>query len=96
MSKEKTKIYDFSKVMVEIEFDKYREIDVSKTVGNVIHQNTGDIGLDEVARCIYKTGKAEIQEPHLQEIVAILRDPKTPVLAAVKRSVIDILTSKKD
>ena len=38
MNKDEVTVYDFTKVMIEVSFDNYRETDVSKTLGNVIHQ----------------------------------------------------------
>lgn len=95
MNKEEVIVYDFTKVMIEASFDNYREADVSKTLGNVIHQNTGDIGLDEIARCIYREGKAAIPEMYIPVILNILKDPGTNMLVSAKLAVIEILTPKK-
>ena len=51
--KEETKFFDFTQVEMEVSFDEKMKVDISKTLGNVIHQNTGDLGLDEIARTIY-------------------------------------------
>ena len=95
MKEKETTVYDFTKVMIEVAFDEFRETDVSKTLGNVIHQNTGDIGLDEIARTIYKEGKAAIPGMYIPVIVAILRAPDTNMVVSAKQAVIEILTPKK-
>lgn len=95
MNKEEVTVYDFTKVMIEASFDNYREADVSKTLGNVIHQNTGDIGLDEIARTIYKEGRSAIPEMYVPVIVNILKDPGTNMVVSAKQAVIDLLTPKK-
>ena len=38
---------DFTKAKVEVTFGEYKEMDIAKAVGNAIHQNTSDIGVDE-------------------------------------------------
>lgn len=88
MKKDEVTVYDFTKVMIEVAFDEFRETDVSKTLGNVIHQNTGDIGLDEIARCIYREGKAAIPEMYIPVIVNILKDPGTNMVVSAKQAVI--------
>ena len=60
--KEETKFFDFTQVEMEVSFDEKMKVDISQTLGNVIHQNTGDLGLDEIARTIYKEGKADIMK----------------------------------
>ena len=95
MNKDEVTVYDFTKVMIEVSFDNYRETDVSKTLGNVIHQNTGDIGLDEIARSIYKEGRAAIPEMYIPVILNILKDPGTNMVVSAKLAVIEILTPKK-
>ena len=44
---------DFKNLMVEVSFDNFDKVDTAKAVGNIIHANTSDIGLDDVAREIY-------------------------------------------
>lgn len=94
MEKEETTVYDFTKVMIEASFDEFREIDISKTLGNVIHQNTGDIGLDEIARTIYKEGRAAIPEMYIPVIVNIMKDPNTNMVVSAKIAIINLLTKK--
>ena len=95
MNKEKVIVYDFTKVMIEEKFGEFKEVNVSQTLGNVIHQNTGDIGLDEIARTIYREGKAAIPEMYIPVIVAILKNPDTNMVVSAKRAVIEILTPKE-
>lgn len=95
MEKEKTTVYDFKKVLIEEKFGEFKEVNVSQTLGNVIHQNTGDIGLDEIARKIYKEGKAPIPELYIPVIVAIMEDPYSNMVIAAKRAVLDLLTKNK-
>jgi hypothetical protein len=73
MKEEKT-IYDFTNLQVEFEIDKFETRDVSKTLGNIIHQNTSDIGIDEMARKIYKDGKVSLTENEVNFIVAVVKN----------------------
>lgn len=91
---QKEKVYDFTKVKFEVSFGEFQEADLSQVLGNVIHQATGDIGLDEVARTIYKEGKAEIPGRYVDQIVGILKNPNTPMMAAAKVAIIDILSNQ--
>ncbi len=95
MKKDEVTVYDFKKVMIEVAFGEFREMDISKTLGNVIHQNTGDLGLDEIARTIYKEGRAAIPEMYIPVIVNIMKDPNTNMVASAKKEVIGILNPKK-
>lgn len=88
---EETKFFDFTQVDVEFQFDDIQKMDVSKTLGNTIHMATGDIGLDEVARTIYKEGKADIPQVYIAPIIAILKDPNTPMVVGAKKAVIEML-----
>lgn len=90
MKQKKTKSFDFTQVEMEVSFDVKMQVDISKTLGNVIHQNTGDLGLDEIARTIYKEGKAEIPVDYIPVIVEILKMPQSPMAAGGKRALIDM------
>jgi len=90
MKQEKTKSFDFTQVEVEVSFDVKKLVDTSKTLGNVIHQNTGDLGLDEIARTIYKEGKADIPVDYIPVIVEILKMPQSPMAAGGKLALIDM------
>ena len=89
-----TKFFDFTKVMMEVRFDEMMEVDISKTLGNVIHMNTGDIGLDEIARTIYKDGKAEIPVEYIPVIVSILKMPTSLMAAGGKRALIEMFNQE--
>lgn len=88
MSKKEKKIYDFTRLEVEVEFDNYRAVDVSKIVSNVIHQGTDDIGVDDKAREIYHSGCAEIPEEGMRRRMAAIVMHSTlvaPVKSAVRK-----------
>ena len=89
--KEETKFFDFTEVEMEVSFDEKMKVDISKTLGNVIHQNTGDLGLDELARTIYKEGKADIPMMYIHAIVEILKMPHSLMAAGGKVAVINML-----
>ena len=88
--KEETKFFDFTEVEMEVRFDEIEKVDISKTLGNVIHQNTGDLGLDELARTIYKEGKADIPVEYIHVIVSILKMPQSLMAAGGKRALIEM------
>ena len=89
--KEETKFFDFTQVEMEVNFDEMMKVDISQTLGNVIHQNTGDLGLDEIARTIYKDGKADIPVDYVPVIVSILKMPQSLMAAGGKVAVINML-----
>ena len=91
--KEETKFFDFTEVEMEVRFDEIEKVDISKTLGNVIHQNTGDLGLDELARTIYKEGKADIPVFYIPVIVSILKMPTSLMAAGGKRALIEMFKS---
>lgn len=88
--KQETKFFDFTEVEMEVRFDEMEKVDISKTLGNVIHQNTGDLGLDELARTIYKEGKADIPVEYIPVIVSILKMPQSLMAAGGKRALIEM------
>ena len=88
--KQETKFFDFTEVEMEVKFDEMEKVDISKTLGNVIHQNTGDLGLDELARTIYKEGKADIPVGYIPSIVEILKMPHSLMAAGGKRALIEM------
>ena len=92
--KQETKFFDFTKVVMEVRFDEMMEVDISQTLGNVIHMNTGDIGLDEIARTIYKEGKADIPVEYIPVIVSILKMPTSLMAAGGKRALIEMFSQK--
>ena len=90
MEQKETKFFDFTEVEMEVRFDEIEKVDISKTLGNVIHQNTGDLGLDELARTIYKEGKADIPVVYIPVIVSILKMPQSLMAAGGKRALIEM------
>ena len=90
MEQKETKFFDFTKVEMEVSFDEKMKVDISQTLGNVIHQNTGDLGLDEIARTIYKEGKADIPVGYIPAIVSILKMPQSLMAAGGKRALIEM------
>lgn len=88
--KEETKFFDFTEVEMEVSFDEKMKVDISQTLGNVIHQNTGDLGLDELARTIYKEGKADIPVMYIPAIVEILKMPTSLMAAGGKVALINM------
>ena len=90
MEQKETKFFDFTQVEMEVRFDEKMKLDISKTLGNVIHQNTGDLGLDEIARTIYKEGKADIPVEYIPAIVSILKMPQSLMAAGGKRALIEM------
>ena len=47
---------------MEVEIGVFQEFDLRRVLGNAIHQNTDDIGIDEVARKIFKEDTVEISD----------------------------------
>ena len=92
--KQETKFFDFTEVEMEVKFDEMKKVDISQTLGNVIHQNTGDLGLDEIARTIYKEGKADIPVEYISVIVSILKMPTSLMAAGGKRALIEMFSQK--
>ena len=90
MEQKETKFFDFTEVEMEVRFDEIEKVDISKTLGNVNHQNTGDLGQDELARTIYKEGKADIPVDYIHVIVSILKMPTSLMAAGGKRALIEM------
>ena len=84
---------NFKNLNVELEFDKFQELDITKDLGNYIHANTPDIGMDDVARDIYRSeGEVEIPEQYAQDIVIMVKSNRCPFVVAVKKAIIAQLT----
>ena len=91
-NEEKKRLFDFTKLNVEVEFDVFMKMNLAKQVGNTIHQGTSDIGTDEKAREIYKKGCVEIPEERMRrEMVAIIMESQ--LVAPVKQALKKILES---
>ncbi len=84
---------NFKNISVEVAFDEFQELDIAKQLGNFIHANTPDIGLDDVAREIYHSeGEMEISGQHAADIVAMVSSNQCMFLAAVKKAIVKQLT----
>ena len=89
--KMKTVKFDFGKVMIQHTFEGEKvAVDIRKQLGNKIHQTTGDIGFDDLARQIYfSEGEIEIPEEYIEQIRAIVKEN---YLASVQRAINEQLT----
>lgn len=86
---------NFKNISVEVAFDEFKELDLAKELGNYIHTNTNDIGLDDTARSIYHSdGEMEVDDIHAQQIIDMVKSRDCVFLAGVKRAIINELTSK--
>ena len=86
---------NFRSISVEVAFDEFQELDIAKQIGNFIHANTSDIGLDDVARGIYHSeGEIEISEQHAKDIIAMVSSDMCMFVAAVKKAIINELTKE--
>lgn len=86
---------NFNQLQVEVAFDEYKPINVTRDLGNFIHANTNDIGLDDVAREIYHSkGEIEILDEYASMIEAMVMNPQCPLLAAIKKAIINELTKE--
>lgn len=85
-----SKKIDFGKIMVQHSFEgEPVAVDIRKQLGNKIHQTTGDIGFDDLAKTIYfSDGEVEIPEEYeglLKQVV------KENYLASVQRAINELL-----
>lgn len=86
---------NFKELSVEVNFDVFKPLDISKDLGNFIHVNTPDIGLDDVAREIYHSkGEVEIPEEYIPMILDLIKNNQCPLVAAVKKAIINALTKE--
>lgn len=86
---------NFKNLTVEVSFDEFKELDVRKVLGNFIHANTSDIGLDDTARDIYHSdGDIELPDEHARMIVAMVSDPICKIIVGIKKSIINELTQE--
>lgn len=86
---------NFKNISVEVAFDEFKELDLAKDLGNYIHTNTNDIGLDDTARAIYHSeGEMEVDDIHAQQIIEMIKGYECKFLAGVKRAIINELTNK--
>ena len=86
---------NFKNISVEVAFDEFKELDLAKDLGNYIHTNTNDIGLDDTARAIYHSeGEMEVDDIHAQQIIGMVKSPECMFLVGVKKAIINELTNK--
>lgn len=73
------KVVDFGKIKVHFTFEgEPVEMDMRKVIGNIIHQNTNDLGLDEFARKVYfSDGPVEIPDEYINPILGIVKSSMT-------------------
>lgn len=84
---------NFKKIQAEVSFGEFKEMDVAKDLGNFIHSNTTDIGLDDVAREIYYSeGEVEISTEHANAIKAMVVSKECLFFVAFKKAIIKQLT----
>lgn len=79
MEKEKIFKVNFGRIEVQMTFEGDPVwVDMRKDLGNRIHQNTGDIGMDELARSIYfSEGEVDIPQSRVPELMQIVRNGYT-------------------
>ena len=77
----KTVTIDLRHVMCEVNIGEYRQMDLSKEVGNMVHQATSDIGIDEKARELYHNGRIECDEATAQFIKNVMNNDKVLLFA---------------
>lgn len=86
---------DFTKLNVEVEFDKFETIDCAKFVANSIKKMTSDIGLEDVCRTIFHSkGAIEISEEYVPQFLEHVMGCDA-IQAGVKRAIRDQLTPKQ-
>lgn len=85
---------DFGKVMIQHTFEgEPMMVDMRKQIGNKIHQTTGDIGFDDLARVIYfSEGEVEIPQEYIEPLKQLIKDS---YLASVQRAFNELLTIKE-
>lgn len=85
---------DFGKVMIQHTFEgEPVMVDMRKQIGNKIHQTTGDIGFDDLARAIYfSEGEVEIPQEYIEPLKQLIKDS---YLASVQRVFNELLTIKE-
>lgn len=90
------KTYDFTRLEIEENIGEFVERDLRKLVGNNIHRQTGDIGMDEISRQIYRDGKAELTVDEVKIIVLYVNSDACTMNIAARQAVTKLLTPNKD
>ena len=85
-----SKKIDFGKIMVQHSFEgEPVAVDIRKQLGNKIHQTTGDIGFDDLAKTIYfSDGEVEIPEEYEGLFKQVVKEN---YLASVQRAINELL-----
>ncbi len=91
--KKKTWVVDFTQLNVEVTIDKFVTKDISKPLGNYIHQCTEDIGIDDLAHDIYRNGKCEMNEEQAAVFVDLVK--KSTIEPYIRRPLIDLIMNVK-
>lgn len=91
MSK-KTNEFDFTKANVEISFDEFKEMDISKSLANGVHRATNDLGVDEKARELFHNGRVTLDEDDYDMFLMAVR--MCDVIAPAKKAALDILSNQ--
>lgn len=87
---------NFTKATVEYNFGEPREMNIAKAIGNAIHQNTSDIGVDDTARLIYHSeGEIDIPEGQISAIKHAI-STTTNIVVSVKKAAIDLIDNSKN
>lgn len=84
---------DFGKVKVQLTFEGNPvEFNMRKVIGNMIRQNTNDIGLDEFARKVYfSDGPVEIPDEYIKPILDIV---KLSMTVPAQKALNELLTNE--
>ena len=83
---------NFGQVMIQHTFEgEMVAVDIRKQLGNKIHQTTGDIGFDDLARQIYfSEGDVEVPAEYIEPLRAIVKEN---YLASVQRAINGLLSA---
>lgn len=84
---------DFGNVKVQLTFEGNPvEFNMRKVIGNMIRQNTNDIGLDEFARKVYfSDGPVEIPDEYIKPILGIV---KLSMTVPAQKALNELLTNE--
>ena len=87
--------FDINKVKV-IDLDgQMLNVQVGKTVGNVIYCKATTLEWDEIARAIYAGKKVEVTTAELEALERLLLAPETPIYLMVKKPLKDYFNTLK-
>lgn len=83
-------VIDFSNLEIKDIEGNIQKLDISKTLGNAIFNNTQDLGELEIARTIYKEGSIVLDKAKADMIKGYV---DKYFMAVVKESVLPVLNS---